>query len=189
MVIVRILKLHVNLRQVLSFQTKYLTSFKNRTLYSVTGIKTLNEKSCTEMENIQELSEDVNSSKKRSLEMTDETEPQQMKKIRSQKKKKVAMLLSFCGQGYLGMQINHGFKTIEGDLFEAFLKLGIMDEESFKLPQSIHFQRAARTDKGVSNSMLTIKLCDQLKYDHNELYLQVSAAHQVVSFKMSKSNF
>ena len=38
------------------------------------------------------------------------------KKLRI-KKKKVAMLMSYCGQGYLGMQINHGFKTIEEDLF------------------------------------------------------------------------
>lgn len=67
------------------------------------------------------------------------------------KKKKVAMLMSYCGQGYLGMQKNHGFRTIEGDLFEAFQKLDIMDEDSYKVPQSIHFQRAARTDKGVKS--------------------------------------
>ena len=60
------------------------------------------------------------------------------------------MLLSYCGQGYYGMQINHGFKTIEGELFDAFLKLGIMDEEAHKTPNLIQFQRAARTDKGVS---------------------------------------
>lgn len=66
------------------------------------------------------------------------------------KKKKVAMLLSYCGQGYYGMQINHGFKTIEGELFDAFLKLGIMDEEAHKSPNLVQFQRAARTDKGVS---------------------------------------
>lgn len=39
------------------------------------------------------------------------------------KKKKVAMLLSYSGNGYFGMQINHGFKTIEGDLFTAFMKV------------------------------------------------------------------
>ena len=74
------------------------------------------------------------------------------------KKKKVAVLMSYCGQGYLGMQINHGFKTIEEDLFQAFLKLGIMDEESYKFPQSIHFQRAARTDKGVSATKQVVSL-------------------------------
>ena len=79
------------------------------------------------------------------------------KKIRI-KKKKVAMLMSYCGQGYLGMQINHGYKTIEEDLFQAFLKVGIMDEESYKVPQSIQFQRAARTDKGVSATRQLISL-------------------------------
>ncbi|KAI9558418.1 hypothetical protein GHT06_015200 [Daphnia sinensis] len=85
--------------------------------------------------------------------MSHETEPAQVqetvKRARFQKKKKFAILLSYCGQGYLGMQFNHGFKTIEGELFQAFLKLGIMDDDSLSTPQSIHFQRAARTDKGV----------------------------------------
>lgn len=43
------------------------------------------------------------------------------------KKKKVAMLISYCGQGYYGMQINHGFKTIEGDLFDAMLKVFVLN--------------------------------------------------------------
>lgn len=72
-----------------------------------------------------------------------------VKRPRSQKKKKFAILMSYCGQSYLGMQFNHGFKTVEGELFQAFSKLEIMDEESLKFPQTIHFQRAARTDKGV----------------------------------------
>lgn len=93
---------------------------------------------------------------KRKMSDTEENYITDPKRPRNQKKKKVAMLLSYCGQGYLGMQINNGFKTIEGELFEAFLKLGIMDEESFKIPQSIHFQRAARTDKGVS---VSVSLC------------------------------
>jgi hypothetical protein len=71
------------------------------------------------------------------------------KRPRSQKKKKFAILMSYSGQNYLGMQFNHGFKTVEGELFQAFLKLEIMDDESFKFPQTVHFQRAARTDKGV----------------------------------------
>lgn len=79
------------------------------------------------------------------------------KKLRI-KKKKVAMLMSYCGQGYLGMQINHGFKTIEEDLFQAFIKAGIMNEESYKFPQTIQFQRAARTDKGVSATRQIVSL-------------------------------
>lgn len=88
-------------------------------------------------------------STKRPLDNSEEGNCDFVKRPCSSKKKKVAMLLSYCGDGYLGMQVNHGFKTIEGDLFQAFLKVGIMDEESYKFPQAIHFQRAARTDKGV----------------------------------------
>ena len=82
------------------------------------------------------------------------------------KKKKYVMLMSYCGQGYYGMQINHGFKTIEGDLFQAFEKLGIMDEESVKSPQLINFQRAARTDKGVSatRQVVSLKMCKLLYF-------------------------
>lgn len=86
---------------------------------------------------------------KRTLEANNDADGGEVKKPRIPKKKKVAMLLSYCGQGYLGMQNNQPFKTIEGDLFEAFKKVGIMDEESYKVPQTIQFQRAARTDKGV----------------------------------------
>ena len=94
---------------------------------------------------------EVEHSLKRTLDAAGETDVDgnEAKKPKLPKKKKVAMLMSYCGQGYLGMQKNHGFKTIEGDLLEAFQKLGIVDEESFKAPQMIHFQRAARTDKGV----------------------------------------
>lgn len=87
-----------------------------------------------------------NNSLKRPLESANEEPPVKKVKI---KKKKYAMLLSYCGQGYYGMQINHGFKTIEGELFDAFLKLGVMDEEAHKSPNLAKFQRAARTDKGV----------------------------------------
>jgi hypothetical protein len=93
-------------------------------------------------------------SNKRSFEAIDDVKNEKMleetnKRPRSQKKKKFAILLSYSGQNYLGMQFNHGFKTVEGELFQAFLKLEIMDDESFKSPQAVHFQRAARTDKGV----------------------------------------
>ena len=149
----RFLKLHVHTCQVFPvLNTKYLTkSRKNIKITSVTEFDSLTEKiNMDEEKNKEDVVKEINP-QKRSLEMMGDIETEDTsKKLRFQKKKKVAMLLSFCGQGYFGMQINHGFKTIEGELFQAFLKLGIMDEESFKFPQSIHFQRAARTDKGVS---------------------------------------
>lgn len=40
--------------------------------------------------------------------------------------------------------------TIEQELLTAFLKSGLINEEEFNNPSVMHFQRAARTDKGVS---------------------------------------
>lgn len=96
-----------------------------------------------------EVNEDGNPLKRVSEDVSPPVEPPAKKT--KLKKKKVAMLISYCGQGYHGMQINHGFKTIEGELFDVFLKMGIMDEEAHKTPNLVQFQRAARTDKGVNN--------------------------------------
>lgn len=48
------------------------------------------------------------------------------------------------------MQRNPDVNTIEDELLKAMLKNKIITEEAFNQPQTIHFQRAARTDKGVS---------------------------------------
>lgn len=55
---------------------------------------------------------------------------------------------------------NPGTKTIEEDLLAALLKAGYINEEVFNEPQLISFQRAARTDKGVSaiRQVLSLKL-------------------------------
>lgn len=53
------------------------------------------------------------------------------------KKRKVALFLSYVGHGYQGMQRNPGAKTIEEDLFKAMSEAGGIseansDEEGFK---------------------------------------------------------
>lgn len=80
------------------------------------------------------------------------------------KRRKYALLLSYSGKGYLGMQRNPGFRTIEDDLLQAMLKTDIMDEEGCTCPQIHHFQRAARTDKGVSaaRQVVSVKLPDDV---------------------------
>lgn len=45
---------------------------------------------------------------------------------------------------------NEPFKTVEGELLRALLKLELIDQEKYDKPQLFKFQRAARTDKGVS---------------------------------------
>lgn len=66
------------------------------------------------------------------------------------KLKKYAMCLMYCGKGYLGLQRNPGMKTIEEDLLKACLDAKLITEDAYNNPQSIMFQRAARTDKGES---------------------------------------
>ncbi|BES98933.1 tRNA pseudouridine synthase [Nesidiocoris tenuis] len=76
------------------------------------------------------------------------------------KRKKSAILICYNGKGYLGLQRNPGRKTIEEDLLAAWLKVGVVTDEIYNNPRAIDFQRAARTDKGVSavRQILSAKL-------------------------------
>ncbi|XP_030573902.1 tRNA pseudouridine synthase A isoform X2 [Drosophila novamexicana] len=80
------------------------------------------------------------------------------------KRKKSAILLSYCGANYYGMQRNPGMQTIEEELFKAMLKHKWITEDSFEQVQIASFQRAARTDKGVSaaRQVCSVKLPEEL---------------------------
>lgn len=66
------------------------------------------------------------------------------------KKRKYLMLMGFAGSNYSGMQRNPDVNTIEEELLKAMHKNKFIDDDAFQVPQNIQFQRAARTDKGVS---------------------------------------
>lgn len=66
------------------------------------------------------------------------------------KRKKCAVLLGYSGVNYFGMQRNPEMRTIEEELLAAMLRCKWITEEGYKQAQTIQFQRAARTDKGVS---------------------------------------
>lgn len=66
------------------------------------------------------------------------------------KRKMFVMLLGYLGKNYSGMQINRGIKTVEGSLLSALLKADFITNDQFEDLKEIRFQRAARTDKGVS---------------------------------------
>lgn len=66
------------------------------------------------------------------------------------KRKNFVIMLGYLGRNYSGMQINRGTKTIEESLLSALLKANFITEEQFEDVRIIKFQRAARTDKGVS---------------------------------------
>jgi len=76
------------------------------------------------------------------------------------KRKNHAMLLGYVGKDYYGMQRNPGMKTIEEDLITALLKAGLITAVQFENVRAINFQRAARTDKGVSaiRQIVSLKL-------------------------------
>ncbi|KAK7679517.1 hypothetical protein QCA50_017418 [Cerrena zonata] len=77
-------------------------------------------------------------------------------------KKKVACMIGYCGTGYNGMQIqnNPDVKTIENDIFQAFIKAGAVSPENSLDLKKNGFMRAARTDKGVhaAGNVISCKL-------------------------------
>ncbi|KAL3285507.1 hypothetical protein HHI36_000039 [Cryptolaemus montrouzieri] len=76
------------------------------------------------------------------------------------KRKKYAMLLGYCGVDYYGMQRNPSMRTIEEDLLKALFSTNHITEDSYDVVQNMQFQRAARTDKGVSavRQVVSLKL-------------------------------
>lgn len=66
------------------------------------------------------------------------------------KKRKYCLLIGYAGANYFGMQRNPAVNTIEEVLLTAMHKQKWINDEGFNQPQMAHFQRAARTDKGVS---------------------------------------
>ncbi|XP_077479814.1 pseudouridylate synthase 1 homolog [Stigmatopora argus] len=76
-------------------------------------------------------------------------------------KKKVILLMAYCGKGYYGMQRNPGntqFRTIEDDLVTALIRAGCIPENHGDEMKKMSFQRCARTDKGVSAAGQVVSL-------------------------------
>ncbi|XP_033757571.1 tRNA pseudouridine synthase A-like [Pecten maximus] len=101
--------------------------------------------------------DEVTTSVKR--EKTD-VEPEAQTEATPLKRKKVALLLSYNGKGYFGLQRQKTLPTIEGALGKALLSVGVITKEDEDTPQKIRFQRAARTDKGVSaaGNLVSLKM-------------------------------
>lgn len=74
-------------------------------------------------------------------------------------KKQVALLLSYCGEGYQGMQINPTVPTIELDLFKALAEAGAVSEPNAMDGSKFNFMRCARTDKGVKLVINSLGSC------------------------------
>ncbi|KAK7077696.1 tRNA pseudouridine synthase 1 [Halocaridina rubra] len=107
------------------------------------------------------------------------------------KRKKFALLLSYSGKGYLGMQRNHGFRTIEGDLLHAMVEANLMTEEGVQVPQLFQFQRAARTDKGVSaaRQVVSVKLPDDVPDIASEINKRLCDQIRVMAVRRTTKGF
>jgi tRNA pseudouridine38-40 synthase len=75
-------------------------------------------------------------------------------------KRKVAVMIGYSGTGYRGMQIDPKQKTIEGDLFAAFVAAGAISKANADDPKKSSLVRCARTDKGVhaAGNIISLKL-------------------------------
>ncbi|KAI2465927.1 pseudouridine synthase [Annulohypoxylon bovei var. microspora] len=78
-------------------------------------------------------------------------------------KRKVAVMIGYSGTGYHGLQINHKEKTIEGDIFAAFVAAKAISKANADDLRKSSFVRCARTDKGVhaAGNMISLKLIIQ----------------------------
>ncbi|KAJ2643904.1 tRNA pseudouridine synthase 1 [Coemansia sp. RSA 1694] len=94
----------------------------------------------------------ANKRKARSLENDEEERASRVKPENGEPRKpkrRVALLLGFCGTDFQGMQVNPNARTIEGDLFTALCEAGAVSAENATSQQKVQLTRAARTDKGV----------------------------------------
>ncbi|KAJ2889871.1 tRNA pseudouridine synthase 1, partial [Coemansia aciculifera] len=94
----------------------------------------------------------ANKRKERTQERDEEERATRVKSENSEPRKpkrRVALMIGFCGTGYQGMQVNPNARTIEGDLFTALCKAGAVSEENATSQNKVQLTRAARTDKGV----------------------------------------
>jgi tRNA pseudouridine38-40 synthase len=69
-------------------------------------------------------------------------------------------MIGYSGTGYKGMQIDNKQKTIEGDLFNAFVAAGAISKANASDPKKSSLVRCARTDKGVhaAGNVVSLKL-------------------------------
>eukprot|EP00904_Undaria_pinnatifida_P010899 jgi/Undpi1/693/HiC_scaffold_10.g04157.m1 len=70
-------------------------------------------------------------------------------------KKKVALLISYWGSNYQGLQINEGAQTVEAELELALYLAGAMSKDNFGNPRKVSWSRSGRTDKGIISLKMT----------------------------------
>jgi len=95
-----------------------------------------------------------------------DSKPDDQAKLSEIKKKKYAFLIGYSGTGYYGLQRNpttNEFRTIEDEIVDALIKIKAIPENHANEMHKMQFQRAARTDKGVSAAANLINLKMELR--------------------------
>ena len=99
--------------------------------------------------------------------VSDEKKPNPSPELISFPKRKVALLLAYCGEKYYGLVMNRGDRslekinpTIEGEFFKALVKAKIVSQDCADTPTKMGYKCASRTDKGVSTcgQVLSLRL-------------------------------
>lgn len=110
---------------------------------------------------------------------------------RADRKRKVALLMAYSGEGYYGIQVNSTFPTIESELFKALVKVGLVPQDHVDSLHKMSFQRAARTDKGVSAIGQVVSLKMLLNVDNlvDQLNSTLPPQIKVLGFKRTTNSF
>lgn len=85
-------------------------------------------------------------------------EKKELSEAKRIKKNKYAVVLGYCGTGYYGLQRNPGIPTIEEEFLKACLTKEFISKCEYDNLGELKFQRAARTDKGVSAAVQVLSL-------------------------------
>jgi tRNA pseudouridine38-40 synthase len=106
-------------------------------------------------------------------------------------KHKVAVMIGYSGTGYKGMQISGSEKTIEGDLFQAFVKAGAISKANAEDPKKSSLVRCARTDKGVhaAGNMISLKLIVEDKDIVEKINAELSSQIRVWGIERTIGSF
>lgn len=105
------------------------------------------------------------------------------------KRRKFAILMGYSGVGYYGMQRNRDTKTIEEDLFKALFDADCINEECYNQVQNMQFQRAARTDKGVSAARQVISVKLKEDFEISKINQRLSDQIRLFAFKRVTKGF
>ncbi|KAG5862948.1 hypothetical protein JTB14_033690 [Gonioctena quinquepunctata] len=118
-----------------------------------------------------------------------EETPADNKALEKVKRRKFCLLMGYSGNDYYGMQRNPNTKTIEEDLFKALLKTELINEECYNQVQNMQFQRAARTDKGVSaaRQIVSMKLAETI--DVAKINAELPEVIRVFAYKRVTKGF